>query len=121
MLSCTFCFSKEQKMSKFLPSLTFCPWPVYKRQGFHFKIEDFHKNTFDLEDMFHPQTLRFCKNKTKYEIKTVMSIYYGKCFTLKNKVNKLLNQIILKNYQMKITSSLISQNQACAERTLCRA
>ena len=74
-------------MTKALPSMTFCPWPVYRTKGFHFQKEDFNKNTFDLEDMFHPVMLSVLKDEALVQIKTIWSIFYGKCFTVKYKVN----------------------------------
>ena len=36
-------FGSDDQESKFLPHMTFCPWPVFRNQGFHFALEDFSK------------------------------------------------------------------------------
>ena len=38
-------FGSDDQESKFLPHMTFCPWPVFRNQGFHFALEDFSKNS----------------------------------------------------------------------------
>jgi hypothetical protein len=66
--------------------MTFCPWPVFKEKGFHFQKEDFDQHTFNIEEIFHPLMMLGIKNRSQFEIKPQLSLFYGKCFTLKDKV-----------------------------------
>jgi len=83
-------FEGESETKKQLPYFTFCPWPVYRNKGFHFSKEDFKKNTFEKEDLFHPYFLANIRNGSKTTIKEVWSIHYGRCFTLIIKVTRTL-------------------------------
>ena len=62
--------------------MTFCPWPLFKNQGFHYTSEGFKKNSFDLEEIFHPQGMEDLKNETLFLIKTTWTMFYGQCFTI---------------------------------------
>ena len=79
--------SKEKDGKKFFPALTFCPWPVYKTRGLHYNPEDFKLNTFDLEEIFYNETLIELKNSSLYSFNETWSIHYGRCHTIKYKVN----------------------------------
>jgi hypothetical protein len=79
--------SKEKGGKKFLPALTFCPWPVYKTKGLHYNQEDYKLNTFDLEEIFYIEALIELKNSSLYSFNETLSIHYGCCHTIKYKVN----------------------------------
>jgi hypothetical protein len=79
--------STEKDDKKFLPSFTFCPWPVYKSKGLHYNPDDFKKNTFNLEEIFYDYTLDDLKNSSLYSVNETWSIQYGRCHTINYKVN----------------------------------
>jgi hypothetical protein len=79
-------FSNDKITEKFLPSFTFCPWPVYKKKGFYYKEKDFIENTFSIEDIFHNWTLPNLRNRTLYNITEVQSLLYGRCYTISKQV-----------------------------------
>jgi hypothetical protein len=79
--------SVEKDDKKFLPSFTFCPWPVYKSKGLHYNPDNFKKNTFNLEEIFDNLTLVDLKNSSLYSVNETWSIQYGRCHTINYKVN----------------------------------
>jgi hypothetical protein len=78
---------EDDRKRKYLPSFTFCPWPVYKTRGLHYNPEDFKKNTFNLEEIFYNDTLIDLKNSSLYSFNETWSIHYGRCHTINYKVN----------------------------------
>ncbi len=42
-------FRNDLALKKYLPCLTFCPWPAFKKSGFYFNNASFAENTFKLE------------------------------------------------------------------------
>jgi hypothetical protein len=79
--------SDKEDDRKYLPSFTFCPWPVYKTRGLHYNPEDFKKNTFNLEEIFYNDTLIDLKNSSLYSFNETWSVHYGRCHTINYKVN----------------------------------
>ena len=79
--------STEKDDKKFLPSFTFCPWPVYKSKGLHYNPDNFKKNTFNLEEIFDNYSLVDLKNSSLYSVNETWSILYGRCHTINYKVN----------------------------------
>ena len=79
--------SNEKDGKKFLPSFTFCPWPVYKSKGLHYNPDNFQKNTFNLEEIFDNYSLVDLKNSSLYSVNETWSIQYGRCHTINYKVN----------------------------------
>jgi hypothetical protein len=80
-------YRDEKKTRKPLPPITFCPWPAFKKRGFHFNRKLLDENTFGLEDIFQPDTVTVLKNKTIFEIKEVRNYYIGKCFTMRSLIS----------------------------------
>ena len=62
---------------------------MFRENGARFRKDDFNKITFDLEEMFHPVMLAALKNESLFHVKTVWSVFYGKCFTVKSKVKRI--------------------------------
>jgi hypothetical protein len=81
----------EKDDKKFLPSFTFCPWPVYKSKGLHYNPDNFKKNTFNLEEIFYDYTLDDLNNSSLYSVNETWSIQYGRCYTINYKVNYISN------------------------------
>ena len=62
---------------------------MFRENGARFRKDDFNQITFDLEEMFHPVMLAALKNESLFHVKTVWSVFYGKCFTVKSKVKRI--------------------------------
>jgi hypothetical protein len=91
-------YRDEKITKKPLPPLTFCPWPAFKKRGFHFNRKKLDENTFGLDDIFQPDTVTVLKNKTRYEIKEIRNYYIGKCFTMRSLISfrKIEEGVLLK-------------------------
>jgi len=76
--------SSKVKISNFLGMFLFlvCPMPGYKKIGTFYREEDFHENTFELEDIFADSFLAKLKNTSNFSIKTIRTIVYGRCYTI---------------------------------------
>ena len=80
-------FRDDGKPDKLRPLFTVCAWPVYKTKGFHFKVEEFDKNTFEMKEIFENSTLStWINDSSKFSWQTVRSVIYGRCYTIKIKV-----------------------------------
>jgi len=76
-------YRDDKQKKKILPPLTFCPWPAFRKHGFYFNQKLLNENTFSLEDIFQPESLKELKNKSTFEIKVIHNFQIGKCFTLR--------------------------------------
>ena len=65
---------------KLLPSLTLCPITSYKTKGSFFNMETVLNNTFAMEKIFSPTTIKMLKNESVYSVKDVFSVLLGRCF-----------------------------------------
>jgi hypothetical protein len=65
------------------PTITFCPAPAYKVPGPFLSKNDFSKNKFTLEELFHPIVLEKLRNESLFEVKETYAAYYGICYTIK--------------------------------------
>ena len=75
-------YRDDIQKKKILPPLTFCPWPAYRKHGFYFNKKLLDENTFALEDIFQPDTVKELRNQSIFKIKEVRNYQMGKCFTL---------------------------------------
>ncbi len=55
--------------------------------GFHYTRDAFIKNTYDLEDIFHNETMTSLKNRTNFEVDTIFTLIYGRCFVIRKIIN----------------------------------
>ena len=65
-----------------LPCLIVRPIAAYKKHGFYFTDKDYDENTFQLEDIFHSETVKRLKNASEYFVETINTLVYGKCFRI---------------------------------------
>ena len=65
------------------PTITLCPGPGWKSPGPFLTQEDFEKNTFAWEEVFHPKTLQILRNDSLFQLEETFAYYYGICFTMK--------------------------------------
>jgi hypothetical protein len=64
------------------PLITFCPAPAYKVPGPFLSENDFLKNKFTLEELFHPMVLEKLRNQSLFKVKETYAAYYGICYTI---------------------------------------
>ncbi len=50
--------------------------------GFFYSRKDFDEQTFSLDDIFHSQTVKELNNSSMFSVKTIHSIFYGKCYSI---------------------------------------
>ena len=72
--------NEYEQDEKELPCLTLCPWTVFRKPGFHFKLEDFQQNVFNESEIFSDQTKIPYADKSLYVIEVVHNIFLGQCF-----------------------------------------
>ena len=65
---------------KLLPSLYLCPITSYKTKGAFFNMETVLNNTFAMEKVFSPTTIKMLKNESVYSVKDVFSVLLGRCY-----------------------------------------
>ena len=65
---------------KDLPCFTLCPWKVFRKPGFHFKLEDFQQNTYNESEIFTDQPQILFVDKSLYTVEAVNNIFVGQCF-----------------------------------------
>jgi hypothetical protein len=58
---------------KMLPCFSFCALPAYRSIGFFFIEKDFLKNSFELEDFFHNETIAELRNTSLYSGEFLMT------------------------------------------------
>ena len=46
------------------------------------------KNTYDLEDIFRNETVKTLKNKTEFEVVTIFTMIFGRCYMIR-KINSV--------------------------------
>ena len=80
-------YRDEKIKEKPLPPITFCPWPGFKKRGFYFNKLLLDENTFGLEDIFQPKTVKDLRNKTAFEIKEIKNHMTGKCFMIRSLIS----------------------------------
>jgi hypothetical protein len=67
--------------NKFLPCLTFCPYPVFKKPYYPLADDQFEKNAFQWEDIFDEETLQELNITKKWKIYKTFGPLFGNCFT----------------------------------------
>ena len=82
MFSTGFRHSDDNLAEKLLPCITFYAMSAYKTDGFHYSKEDFQKQTYDIEEFFHPQTLWELKNRSMYLLIENRSLFFGRGYTV---------------------------------------
>ena len=87
--------------SLLLPSLTFCFEEPFKSRGYHYKEEDFVKNTFQLSDIFGPKSLEDFKNPN-VKVKEVRSEQFGLCYSVTSIKNQTLLIELTRNKNVKV-------------------
>jgi len=72
--------TKDEDMNdeKHLPCFTLCTWDSYIKPGFHYKLDDFKKTTYDLNDLV--ADLQNYQNEILIE--ELKSFYLGRCYML---------------------------------------
>ena len=70
--------TNEEK--KLLPPITVCPLTAFKAKGTFFNMETVLNNTFEMEQVFSPNTIKMLKNESLYSVKEVHSVLLGRCF-----------------------------------------
>ena len=67
----------------YAPVLTLCPAVAWKKPApFINSFTEFQNATFSWEEIFHPETLKILRNKSRFHILETYSSYYGLCFTM---------------------------------------
>ena len=83
------------------PLITLCPAPAYKTNGPYLTPNEFLKNKYTWEDIFHEKTLIKLQNDSLFKIKETFAAYYGICFTVqkltKEKISDYSVPILLNN------------------------
>ena len=85
--------SKPSKVILFKASMSFilrncthqslCPALAWKKPApFINSFTEFQNATFSWEEIFHPETLKILRNKSRFHILETYSSYYGLCFTM---------------------------------------
>ena len=72
----------KNKTNKLLPPLTICPVPAYKKKGIFYDLESYRKNTFSLEEILVPSSIKNLQNGTHFSIKPIYSILLGCCYMI---------------------------------------
>ena len=65
---------ESDKDEKDLPCFTLCPWKAFRNRGFHFKLEEFHKNVYNQSEIF------FALNYSLCTVEEIHNIFLGRCF-----------------------------------------
>ena len=66
----------------YAPVLTLCPAQAWKKPAPFINATEFQNATFSWEEIFHPETLKNLRNKSRFHIIETYSSYYGLCFTM---------------------------------------
>ena len=92
-------YKSSDESTKVLPCITIRPAAAYKKHGFFYTKQDYEENTFNLDDVFHPETVERLSNESLYTIDHLNTLVYGKCHKLcyKNPVSPQKGeQLVLK-------------------------
>ena len=82
ILNCFTTFFLQE--TKTLPSLTICPWPAFRSQGFHFTNETYENMVFEWEDLVDVSVTNATNNDNQFiNVTKTRSATFGICFTLK--------------------------------------
>ena len=65
------------------PYFTVCPLPGFWKHGPFFRRFEFFNNSFNLDDIFDPETVTSLNNESQYLVKEVLSLYFGRCYCIK--------------------------------------
>ena len=65
------------------PYFTVCPLPGFRKQGYFFRRSEFFNNSFNLDEIFDPETVTSLKNESQYSVTEVLSLYFGRCYCIK--------------------------------------
>ena len=77
-------FAYSEKKAKIIHVITVCPLPAFKQKGLFYLENEFRANTFEVEDIFTTSFLEELKNTSKYNVKTLTSVVFGRCYSLYN-------------------------------------
>ena len=92
-------YKSSDESTKVLPCITIRPAAASKKHGFFYTKQDYEENTFNLDDVFHPETVERLSNESLYTIDHLNTLVYGKCHKLcyKNPVSPQQGeQLVLK-------------------------
>ena len=92
------------------PLITLCPGTAWKSAGPFLSKEEFPKNTYKWEDLFHPKTLEVLRNETLFKVKETYASYYGLCYTVRK-----LNPEKVSDYSFQIVVNDTLGNVFCSE------
>ena len=106
----SFQFINELNFEEIMPpTITFCPAPAYKTPGPFLSEQEFIKNKFTLEELFHPLVLEKFRNESLFTVKETYAAYYGICYTIKKLTAEQLSdysfQFVLNNTIGKLINS----------------
>jgi hypothetical protein len=71
-------YQDDQLSEKMLPCITTCPMNAYKSPGFHFTIEAFYNQTYNIDEIFYEKE-KWLEN-SNFSIEEVKSLTYGRCY-----------------------------------------
>ena len=84
-----FCFKNpsghNDRGTKKLPCITFCPVQGFKSKGHNFDLDSYVKSTFSLEDIFDEDTVEMLRNQSLFEVSETFTVLMGRCHTLCSK------------------------------------
>ena len=87
-------FIDQELDIKYLPCFTLCPWSAFKKNGFHYDFTDFMNSTFDKDDLIFNTSL-FDSDVQSLQIKTLNSIFQGRCYMMCHSVGMTKNDFII--------------------------
>jgi hypothetical protein len=74
--------------AKILYKIFACKMLMKLIAGFFYSRKDFEEQTFSLDDIFDNQTVKELTNSSLFSVKTIHSIFYGKCYSI-SKLEKI--------------------------------
>jgi hypothetical protein len=93
---------QSDEAEKLFPCFTIRSLSPFKKRGFFYNLQEFHRNTFDLYDIFENSTILKLNNISQFIVKEIHSILHGKCYSLCPLTLLALNETVglwIKNQQ----------------------
>jgi len=80
--------NKEQT---YPPCITICPIDAFRKRGFFYRKDEFQKQTFKKEEIFHTRDYSEASeaivfNESIFSIEEIQSVFLGRCFVVCQKV-----------------------------------
>ena len=67
-----------------LPMITFCPDEGFKEKGFFYRLDDFERNKYKLQDIFSEEFLEKLNKSDKIVWKETWSLFKGACYSFES-------------------------------------